>query len=192
MANDPISDLLVGLGLFDSTAEVDRHRRRHQADVREAAARHAAWGEWRELPVKPRPAGPRPQETARQWQRRVSHTPAPRTAPSGRGFRLYQNREYTVAVAEVDTRHHYFGVVTYLMIARRDGRAVRSWIDLQRIKDTLVGAEYPAVEVYPPRSRVMDTANAYHLWVLKQRRCDFPLDLTTMHGFQDRAAAATR
>jgi hypothetical protein len=41
---------------------------------------------------------------------------------------------------------------------------VHDWRDLQRIKNELVGPECEAVELYPAESRLVDTANQYHLW----------------------------
>ncbi len=38
------------------------------------------------------------------------------------------------------------------------------WRDLQRIKSEVCGAEAAGVEIYPPESRLVDTANQYHLW----------------------------
>jgi hypothetical protein len=40
-----------------------------------------------------------------------------------------------------------------------------TWAEKQRIKDTLFGARW-AVECFPPRARLVDDADAYHLWVL--------------------------
>ena len=39
------------------------------------------------------------------------------------------------------------------------------WAEKQKIKDTLFGARW-AVECFPPRARLVDGAEAYHLWVL--------------------------
>jgi hypothetical protein len=38
--------------------------------------------------------------------------------------------------------------------------------EMQRIKDDLAGAEATAVEVYPPRSELVDEADMFHIWVL--------------------------
>lgn len=40
------------------------------------------------------------------------------------------------------------------------------WRDLQRLKDELFGPERIALSVCPPRSRLIDEADMYHLWVL--------------------------
>jgi len=35
----------------------------------------------------------------------------------------------------------------------------------------IVGEEHEAFEVYPAESRLVDTANQYHLWVSRTSRC---------------------
>jgi hypothetical protein len=39
------------------------------------------------------------------------------------------------------------------------------WREFQRIKNEICGPEREAVELYPAESRLVDTANEYHLWV---------------------------
>lgn len=70
---------------------------------------------------------------------------------------------YAVQVFHCETE---WGVVEHLAIRRHDGKADIPWTDKQRIKDDLLGAERVAIEVYPARSELMDSANMYHLWVL--------------------------
>ena len=57
-------------------------------------------------------------------------------------------------------------VMQQLSIERRDGAAVQDWRDLQAIKNQLCGSEYEAIELYPAESRVVDTLNVFHLFVL--------------------------
>lgn len=59
-----------------------------------------------------------------------------------------------------------WGEVLCLMIARHDKQPIRSWPDLQRIKDELIGCDRVAVEVYPAAADVVDQAPMSHLWVL--------------------------
>lgn len=61
-----------------------------------------------------------------------------------------------------------------LSIKRRDKKAIHDWRDLQRIKNELVGEENEAIELYPAESRLVDTANQYWLWVLKDSKERFP------------------
>ena len=41
------------------------------------------------------------------------------------------------------------------------------WRDLQRIKNEIISPNSEAVELYPGMSRLVDTSNQYHLWVLE-------------------------
>ena len=80
--------------------------------------------------------------------------------PFGEG-RCVFNSIYQVSIQEQDTD----GWV-WLSIVRRDREAVHDWRDLQRIKNEVCGPEREAVEIYPAESRLVDTNNQYHLWVL--------------------------
>ena len=62
----------------------------------------------------------------------------------------------------------------HLSIKRHDRAPVSDWRDKQRIKDQLVGPDCEAVELYPARDRVVDTANQYHLWALAEPGLTFP------------------
>ena len=73
------------------------------------------------------------------------------------------NNVYAVMIARHRTA---WGVVEQAQIARHDRVAKLPWTDLQRIKDDLFGPGRTAVEVFPPRSELVDQANAYHPWVL--------------------------
>jgi hypothetical protein len=71
-----------------------------------------------------------------------------------------------------------WGEIKHLHVHRIDGKPIRSWSDMQRIKDELIGPEFTAVEVYPARSDLVDTVHAYHLWVLpKEVKLPFGLHL---------------
>ena len=61
-----------------------------------------------------------------------------------------------------------------LNIARCDGEPCHSWRDFQEIKNELVGPENEGVELFPAESRLVDTANQYHLWVMADPRYRFP------------------
>jgi len=63
-----------------------------------------------------------------------------------------------------------WGDVALLMIRRHDDAPITQWYELQRIKDELVGPERTAVQVFPPREDLRDSANMYHLWVLPPGR----------------------
>jgi hypothetical protein len=70
------------------------------------------------------------------------------------------------------------GDVFHLSVKRRDKRLIRDWRHLQRIKNELTAPEAEAVELYPAESRLVDTANQYHLWVIDGVRWPF--------GYQER------
>jgi hypothetical protein len=55
---------------------------------------------------------------------------------------------------------------THLIVVRKDGQPIHDWRDLQAIKSAVCGDEAEGVELYPAESRLGDTTNAYHLWVL--------------------------
>lgn len=60
------------------------------------------------------------------------------------------------------------GGITLLMVRRNDAAPMRSWSDMQRIKNELMGTDRVAVEVYPREEDVVDQANMYHLWVFPE------------------------
>lgn len=48
---------------------------------------------------------------------------------------------------------------------RRDHKPIRDWRDGQRIKNEVCGPEREGIELYPAESRVVDSANEFHIWV---------------------------
>lgn len=87
----------------------------------------------------------------------------------------YKNDVYTVIKREADGLG---GVIVHLSIRRNDRRAQRDWRDFQAIKDQLLGPEEEAVEIYPAQSRLVDTANQFHLWSMRGAQVPF--------GFRER------
>ena len=71
------------------------------------------------------------------------------------------------------------GSMDYLSIKRIDKKAIHDWRHLQLIKNELVSEHREAIELYPKESRLMDTANQYHLFV-------FPKDYTIPLGWVKR------
>jgi hypothetical protein len=55
----------------------------------------------------------------------------------------------------------------HLSIKVHDKQAWHDWRDLQRIKNEICGDETEAIELYPAESRLVDTANQYHLFVFR-------------------------
>lgn len=56
------------------------------------------------------------------------------------------------------------GHIAHLSIKRHDKLPMQDWRVMQRIKSAIVGAETEALELYPAETRVVDTANQYHLY----------------------------
>jgi hypothetical protein len=72
------------------------------------------------------------------------------------------------------------GDVLWLSIKRRDRQPMHDWRVLQAIKNAIVGEEHEGFEIYPAESRLVDTANQYHLWVFVDPRVRLPV------GFRER------
>lgn len=101
------------------------------------------------------------------------------------GAEIWINSRYQVMRCRLDD------VTIHLSIKRIDQQPVRSWRDLQRIKNELVGPENEAVEVFPAESRLVDTANQYHLFVCTDptRRIPFGFD-AGRHVFTESVGSA--
>jgi hypothetical protein len=56
--------------------------------------------------------------------------------------------------------------VCHLSIKRRDGGPAHDWRDLQSIKNEIMGTEREGVEIFPAESRLHDTADQTHIWVM--------------------------
>jgi hypothetical protein len=69
--------------------------------------------------------------------------------------------------------------IVWLSIKRVDKEPLHDWRHLQEIKNMLVGPEYEGMEMYPAESRVVDSANQYHLWVVNDESFRWPW------GFKD-------
>jgi hypothetical protein len=91
----------------------------------------------------------------------------------------YHSRDYRVVLVRLKTG------MTHLSVKRFDEQPIHSWQVLQSIKNELVGPEREAVELFPSESRLVDTANIYHLWVLAEgERFNF--------GFEQRRVVTDR
>ena len=68
--------------------------------------------------------------------------------------------------------HHnglFYGGQQRLSIHRHDYAPCNSWSDFQQIKNELIGPEAEAVQVYPAESRLLDTDNVYHLFIVHEK-----------------------
>ena len=68
--------------------------------------------------------------------------------------------------------------MAHLSFKVHDKQAHHDWRDIQRLKNEICGAECDAVEIYPAESKLVDSANQYHLFVFKDYKLPF--------GFQER------
>lgn len=87
---------------------------------------------------------------------------------------IYLNSRYQVNVRICMPENGGPSELTHLSIKRIDKRPIHDWRDLQRIKNEIIGPEFEAVELYPAESRLIDTANQYHLWVVTSPGYKFP------------------
>ena len=92
--------------------------------------------------------------------------------------RVYKNDTYQVLIRDAEVSQG-FPEMLWLSIKRLDREPIRDWRDLQKIKNILVGEENEGVELYPAESRLLDLANQFHIWVLKNPQIKFPF------GFND-------
>lgn len=86
---------------------------------------------------------------------------------------LSTDGRYQVQVRDTDAYVH-------LSIKRVDREPVRDWRDLQAIKNALVGEQCEAVELFPAENRLVDSANQYHLFAIRDPDYRFPF------GFEQR------
>lgn len=109
---------------------------------------------------------------------------------------VYLSRDYQVAVFEVADPGNNWPAMWHLSLKRRDREPIdeNRWRILQRIKNTLVGPEHEAVELYPGESRLVDTANQYHIFVFRRPDVQWPFGFTNRyvtsgesHGSKQRA-----
>jgi hypothetical protein len=92
----------------------------------------------------------------------------------------WNNDKYQVAIFEAETSAD-FPAMWHLSIKRHDRYPVFNWRDVQTLKNELIGPENEAVQLFPAESRLVDGANQYHLFCLKDPKIRFPF------GFRERA-----
>lgn len=102
------------------------------------------------------PAASRPWRPFEQVETPVHPDGSPSTIPDDETF--WANSHYLVFVREAGPGLVHLSMRTVENDARHD------WREMQRVKNELCGEEWEAVELYPAVSRIVDTANQYHLW----------------------------
>lgn len=89
---------------------------------------------------------------------------------------VYINARYQVAVRECDTiTDSGWPAMWHVSIKRRDKDVIRDWRVLQEIKNQIIGPENEGFELFPAESRLVDTANQYHLFVFQDPEIRLPL-----------------
>lgn len=84
---------------------------------------------------------------------------------SGQGWPAFITTAHRNKVFSVLERKAELGV-RHLAVSSLSGKRP-TWHEMQRIKDDLAGIEATAIEVYPPRSQLVDDADMFHIWVLR-------------------------
>jgi len=86
-------------------------------------------------------------------------------SPFPDGDIMYGNGWWTVRVKFLEPDQGMDGPL-WLSIHDRPRSTRHDWREFQRVKNEVCGPEREAVELYPRESRLIDTANEYHLFVL--------------------------
>ena len=147
------------------------------------------------LPLAPFHAATLPAETLGVRSFAARHGLSEKVAVSQierlRAQSIYMNDLYQVNVEVVRTPFgEETGDMFWLSIKRRDRAPVHDWRELQQIKNMIVGDEHEGFEVYPAESRLVDTANQYHLWVFMDPAVRLPVGYRSRELLDCDAAAA--
>jgi len=87
---------------------------------------------------------------------------------------IFKNNLYQVNVRLHMSHDHDGPDIVHLSIKSIDKAPIRDWRHMQRIKNEIVGPEIEMVELFPAESRLVDTANQYHMWGYMDPRYRFP------------------
>lgn len=77
---------------------------------------------------------------------------------------FWTNAHYLVHRKELRDRKTGEVGCVHLSMRTVENDTRHDWREMQRVKNELCGPEWEAVEMYPAESRVIDTANQYHLF----------------------------
>ena len=95
---------------------------------------------------------------------------------------VYVNATYTVTKADATQAHMVHAgedtgwpAMWYLSIKRNDREVIWDWRELQEIKNLICGEDNEGMQLFPAEERVVDTANQYHLFVIKDAGLFFPI-----------------
>lgn len=92
---------------------------------------------------------------------------------SDQGAEIWGNGKYTVTKHELRQDWETDDDAPTMMVLgihtrTRSTVGAHDWRHFQRIKNEMAGPEREAVEIYPPESQLVDSANEYWLWVLPE------------------------
>lgn len=96
--------------------------------------------------------------------------PSPKSMRKGSGWFGQMNRgytyngEYAAITREINTE---WGRVIHCAFRNKNGTEI-SWKEKQWLKDSLFGEDRVAIEVFPPKDRLVDAANMYHIWIFEK------------------------
>lgn len=93
---------------------------------------------------------------------------------------IWINSRYQVNIRRFP-RHESDGPdLVHLSIKRLDKGQIgpEKYRDFMRIKDELLSPEHEAIEIYPARSREVDTSNQYHMWAIDSPEWRVPFGWT--------------
>ena len=97
----------------------------------------------------------------------------------------WKNDLYTVLVQRNEANIPDAAPMVWLSIRRNDREPITDWRHKQEIKNQLVGPECEGVEIFPAESRLVDSANQFHLWVIDDPTFRWPF------GFSERKVSNT-
>ncbi|PND30185.1 hypothetical protein C1I89_29910 [Achromobacter pulmonis] len=121
----------------------------------------------------------------------ITHEAAQEQVEQLRSQTVYMNERYQVNVQVIPAPFGPdAGDMVWLSIKRSDREAIHDWRELQAIKNQIVGDEHEGFEVYPAESRLVDSANQFHLWVFADPKVRLPVGFRAREVMGARAAAS--
>jgi hypothetical protein len=130
------------------------------------------------------------ERSRRGLQGEIAWSPFVEATPLGMTYfeKCYVNSRYQVLIRPLNDDF------IHLSIKRIDQAPIRSWRDLQRIKNELVGVDCEAIEIFPADSRLTDESNQYHLYACTDPawRVPFGASERTVAGPEEAAAVGAR
>lgn len=138
------------------------------------------------------PSIPYSEERARQFAREMKVS---LEAARDSLLKLAEDQIYVNSIYQVNVNYNVptpegWPPLIHVSIKRRNRLPIHDWRDLQRIKNEIIGPEYEAVELYPAESRLVDSANQYHLWVVNDPNYRFPFGFSGRFAIGDSRGGA--